>query len=209
MNTLVLIGFRGAGKSTLAQALSPALGKAVTGASIACSIISTDRQIEGRIGKPIAAFVAEYGWEEFRRVEREVIHDVMSSPAQAASSLADRLADQLPALSNSHQLLVLPTIVDCGGGVVEDAATMQLLRQNALVVWVDAAVEDLIARLSTADNAHRPLLNAGDMRSDIVENYARRKPLYARAAQLYVNTSASTSEEICRVICERWLAGKS
>jgi shikimate kinase len=204
MNTLVLIGFRGAGKSTLAAALSSALGQAVTGQALPCGIFSTDEQIAERVGQPIAAFVAERGWEEFRRVEREVIHDFMNSPAQAAALLGSKLA----ALNKGYTFLVLPTILDCGGGVVEDAETMQLLSQNALVVWVDAEIEDLIARLNTADNAHRPLLNAGDMRSDIVENYARRKPLYERAAQMHVNTSANSSEEICKAICERWLRGK-
>jgi shikimate kinase len=156
---LVLIGFRGTGKSTLATALASRL-------TLAC--LSTDKEIEKRVGKTIAEFVAANGWDEFRRIESEIIH-------------------------------ALPTggvVIDCGGGVVENPENMRLLRENSLIVWVDADVADIITRLTTADNAHRPLLSGASMEDDIRTNYARRKPIYEQWCGLYVNTSRQKVEDI-------------
>ncbi|MFN7951615.1 MAG: shikimate kinase [bacterium] len=64
---VVLIGYRGTGKSTVAKLLAERLG---------LEAVSTDRLIEERIGTSIAAFVAGHGWPEFRAVEAKVVREV-------------------------------------------------------------------------------------------------------------------------------------
>jgi shikimate kinase len=167
LSRLVLIGFRGAGKSTLAAELASRL-------NLGC--ISTDANVERRTGRSIAAFVQQHGWEKFRRMEHEVI-------------------------------AALPTervLVDCGGGVIENPDNMRLLQERSLIVWVDAEVEDIISRLATPENAHRPLLSGASMVEDIRTNYARRKPLYEQWCGLYVNTSHSTLENITTQISKQF-----
>lgn len=61
---IVLIGMRGAGKSTHAQLLGKELHRAV---------IDTDAEIEKKIGMPIVEYVEKNGWDKFRKVESTII----------------------------------------------------------------------------------------------------------------------------------------
>ena len=61
---IALIGFRGAGKTTIAKLLSKNLDK---------KLVSTDEEIEKKTKMPIGKFVKKYGWDKFREVESDVI----------------------------------------------------------------------------------------------------------------------------------------
>ncbi len=60
---VALLGPRGAGKTTLAQALGPALG---------WPVVDTDELIASRVGCPAGEFLARAGEPAFRRVEAVV-----------------------------------------------------------------------------------------------------------------------------------------
>lgn len=60
---LVLIGYRGTGKSTVARLLSNQLG---------LEVVSLDQEIVRHAGRSIPAIVAEHGWPYFRDLEREI-----------------------------------------------------------------------------------------------------------------------------------------
>ena len=62
----VLLGFMGAGKSTIARGLDP-------------DYIDMDAFIEERLGMSIAKFFAEKGEEAFRQVESEVLADFLKT----------------------------------------------------------------------------------------------------------------------------------
>ena len=62
----VLLGFMGAGKSTIARGLDP-------------DYIDMDALIEERLGMSIADFFAENGEEAFRQVESEVLADLLKT----------------------------------------------------------------------------------------------------------------------------------
>lgn len=64
---LVLIGYRGAGKTTVGKQLSEILG---------WKYISTDEMIIRKSGASIVSFVEKYGWKEFRNLEHEVIRQL-------------------------------------------------------------------------------------------------------------------------------------
>jgi shikimate kinase len=64
---VVIIGFRGAGKSTIASMLSEKLGWVY---------ISTDDLIERKAGKTITKLVEEKGWKHFRILESEIIEKI-------------------------------------------------------------------------------------------------------------------------------------
>lgn len=61
---LVLIGYRGTGKSTVAGLLAPRLGMAV---------VSLDEEIVRHAGRSIPEIVAEHGWPHFRDLESEIV----------------------------------------------------------------------------------------------------------------------------------------
>jgi shikimate kinase len=60
---LVLIGYRGAGKSTVAKLLAKKLGM---------EVVSLDQEIVRHAGRAIAEIVAEHGWPYFRDVESAI-----------------------------------------------------------------------------------------------------------------------------------------
>ena len=62
----VLLGFMGAGKSTIARALDP-------------DYLDMDALIEKRLGMSIAEFFAEKGEEAFRQIESEVLADLLKT----------------------------------------------------------------------------------------------------------------------------------
>ena len=62
----VLLGFMGAGKSTIARGLDP-------------DYIDMDALIEERLGMSIADFFSEKGEEAFRQVESEVLADLLKT----------------------------------------------------------------------------------------------------------------------------------
>ena len=68
MSKIVLIGYRGTGKSTVARLLGQRLGVPVW---------DSDSEIERRIGKTIAEIFAEDGEAAFRELEAEVIAELL------------------------------------------------------------------------------------------------------------------------------------
>ena len=60
----VLLGFMGAGKSTIARGLDP-------------NYLDMDALIEKRLGMSIAEFFVEKGEEAFRQIESEVLADLL------------------------------------------------------------------------------------------------------------------------------------
>ena len=66
---IVLIGYRGTGKTSVGAALSKKLGKA---------FCDTDDYIEEKVKRPISDMVAREGWAFFRAKEKEAIREVSS-----------------------------------------------------------------------------------------------------------------------------------
>ncbi len=69
VHRVVLIGFRGAGKTTVAWALAQRLQ---------WQYLSTDARIEAIINCSIVQYVKKNGWPAFRAVERKVIQQLSS-----------------------------------------------------------------------------------------------------------------------------------
>jgi len=69
---IVLVGFMGAGKTTIGQLLAERLGLPFT---------DSDQVIEQRAGRPVAQIFAEDGEPAFRALEHQVIADLLAGPA--------------------------------------------------------------------------------------------------------------------------------
>ncbi len=63
---IVLIGYRGTGKSTVGKVLAARLGRPV---------VSTDAEIVRRAGRTVPEIVAQHGWDHFRDLESTVCQD--------------------------------------------------------------------------------------------------------------------------------------
>lgn len=64
---IVLIGYRGTGKSTVGRVLAARLGR---------QLLSTDAEVVARAGQTIPEIVAKHGWEYFRDLESQVCRDL-------------------------------------------------------------------------------------------------------------------------------------
>lgn len=62
----ILLGFMGAGKSTIARGLDP-------------NFVDMDALLEDRLGMPIARFFEEKGEAAFRQLEEEVLDDLLKT----------------------------------------------------------------------------------------------------------------------------------
>ena len=60
---VVLIGYRGTGKSTVAKLLGQRLGR---------NVVSTDAEVIAKAQLPIPEIVKKFGWDHFRQMETEV-----------------------------------------------------------------------------------------------------------------------------------------
>src|SRR5437763_11931186 len=116
---LALVGFMGAGKTTLAEEVAARLGRRA---------VDADRLLEGRAQVSIGAFFAERGETEFRVAE---------------ATLARETFRQSP-----------PAVIALGGGAVKTPEVQTTLRERALTVLVDVAVDTAWER---AGNTDRPL----------------------------------------------------
>ena len=63
---LVLIGYRGTGKSAISRKLGGLLGR---------QVVSLDEEITRTAGKPIPEIVAAHGWNHFRDVEEQICRE--------------------------------------------------------------------------------------------------------------------------------------
>lgn len=64
---VVLIGYRGTGKSTVGKTVAARLGRGV---------VSTDEEIVRRTGRTIPEIVAQHGWDYFRNIESQVCREL-------------------------------------------------------------------------------------------------------------------------------------
>ena len=74
---IVLIGYRGTGKSVIARILADTLH---------CRCYCIDEQIVQQAGKPIPEIVEQEGWAGFRKIEYEMVREVA---AEAVNSVID------------------------------------------------------------------------------------------------------------------------
>lgn len=81
---VVLVGFMGAGKTTVANLLAAQLG---------LSVCDTDAELEQRAGSSIAQIFAEHGEAYFRRLESEVVQSAARRTGQVIATGGGALGD--------------------------------------------------------------------------------------------------------------------
>ncbi len=70
---IVLVGYRGTGKSVVAQRLAE---------SLALHVVSLDQEIERKAGKRIPEIVEELGWPGFRDLEEDIVRTFAARDGQ-------------------------------------------------------------------------------------------------------------------------------
>ena len=147
MTRIIIIGYMGAGKTTVGKALSKELG---------ITFYDLDWYIESRMHKTVAQIFAERGEEGFRKIERNMLHEV--------AEFED-------------------VIVSCGGGTPCFFDNMEYLNQQGETVYLKADPEVLYGHLLMGKTV-RPLLvgkSKEELLTFIHEQLEKREPFYTKA----------------------------
>ena len=152
------------------------VGKTVVGKILAektgLTYVDLDEEIVNRKGKSIPLIFSEEGEAAFRSIENEVAQDIANNVGQ---------------------------IIACGGGTVLKSENRETLQASSSMVLLTADPEIILQRVE-AEGETRPLLMVDDKVGKIRSLLAERNPKYVEAADLIVDTSNLTPEEVAEQI---------
>jgi len=165
---IALLGVRGAGKSAVGEALARKLGVA---------FVELDQRIEEAAGLPLGEVFALHGEAYYRRIEREVLAQLLADPR--------------------------PMVLATGGSIVNDPTNYGLLRARCRTIWLRARPEDHWNRV-VAQGDTRPM--AGDPTSahaftELRALLTAREKLYARAEHV-IDTAGRRVPQVVSAIAE-------
>jgi shikimate kinase len=168
---------------TLALVGLPGSGKSTVGRQLArrlgLGFQDSDHVIEQRLGCSIREYFEREGEVAFRDIEESVIHELLQAP---------------------------PGVLATGGGAVLRPINRQRLRENAQVVYLRSAPDDLFRRLR--HDSHRPLLQVADPLGRLLSLFEERDPLYRETAHFIIETGRpSLSTLVNMVLMQLELAG--
>lgn len=144
---IILIGYMGAGKTTVGKALAAELG---------LRFYDLDWYIESRMRKTVAQLFAELGEEGFRRIERNMLHEVAEFEG---------------------------VLISCGGGTPCFYDNMQYINQQGLTLYLKASPKVLYKHLKMGKSVRPLLLNKTpeEVQRFISEQLKAREQFYTRA----------------------------
>lgn len=162
---MILIGFMGAGKTSVGEELAGRFGK---------TLIDTDRMIEERAGMSISDIFAVQGEEAFRRLETEVLEQLIS---EASGEM-----------------------ISVGGGLPLREENRKLLKKLGTVIYLRVRPETVLARLK--GDTTRPLLQGDDVEEKVNSLLSKRGPIYEMAADRIISVDGRSVEQIADAIIE-------
>ena len=150
----VLLGFMGAGKSIIARGLD-------------ANYLDMDALIEKRLGMSIADFFAEKGEVAFRKIESEVL----------------------------AELLETNQVVSTGGGVVISQRNRELLKTNSDNIYLKADFETLYQRIAADKDNQRPLF-LNNSKEELAAIFQERQAWYEEVASRVLDVTKLSPEEV-------------
>lgn len=139
------------------------------------AILETDELVASNLGMSIPEIFSKHGEKKFRTAETEA----------------------LLRLSRTK-----PAVVVTGGGMVLRKQNVEILKQFGPIVWLDGNEETLFARVSRGTD--RPLLQTKNARKAFSRIHGERRPLYAKIADIRIDTSELTGEEVAIAILSKF-----
>ncbi len=92
-------------------------------------------------------------------------------------------------------------IISTGGGVCEEPANIENLKQNGVLFYLYTSADDIYARVANDDA--RPLLKSSNVKLTIEKLLEKRDPLY-RLSNYIIDTTDRTPEKITEEILEKY-----
>lgn len=159
-----------------------ATGKTAVGRQLAqlCGyeFADTDALLVKRMGCSIAEAVQCHGWPYFREQERQLLAE----------------------LATWRQ-----TMLATGGGAILHQREWELLRGQALVIWLRTDLATTLARLRQDKNTARlrpRLCQADDLEAETAVLLQEREPLYRAGSDIVIDTAGRTVAELAMLVDE-------
>jgi shikimate kinase len=131
----------------------------------------TDEIVAAKLGMSISEIFARHGETKFREAETAALRGMRTEERK---------------------------IIITGGGIVLHKENVGILKSHAVIIWLDGDEGTLCARAFRHQN--RPLLRTKNPRSAFSQILSARRPLYANLADMRVDTSVLTDEEVAVAI---------
>ena len=164
-----LTGFMGCGKSSVGRKLSELL---------CCRFMDLDDCIVEKAGCSIPEIFASQGEPVFRKLEQEVLKDIVGNDSEEK------------------------TILALGGGAVMTPGSEKIVHEGTLCIYLKASVDTLLEHLS-GETDGRPMLNGDSLRTRILELMARRASTYERTAHLIIETDGKDIDDVAAEIATK------
>ncbi|MFH2055763.1 MAG: shikimate kinase [bacterium] len=142
------------------------------------TFVDTDELIESRLGRTITELYREPGEEFFREQEEILLAELVHEDRQ---------------------------VIATGGGMLANAANLNLAQVSGLVVYLKAPVEVLVRRLETQSD--RPLLAGSDQAAQLAQLLDLRREYY-ESADVTIDVSALGIKQAAMALSEeyrKWL----
>lgn len=151
-------------------------GKSSVGRAVADrlgrELFDSDDMIEARTGRTVREIWLDVGEAAYRRLETEVLVEALANPE--------------------------PCVVAAAGGVVLSAVNRaHLAESDAVVVWLQADLDVLLARVRSG--GHRPLLD-DDPEGTLRQMIDDREPLYREVAGAIVSVDHRSVSEVAQAV---------
>ena len=134
----------------------------------------TDDLIQRKTGKTVREIVQEEGWPAFRDSEKAAISEVARGDG---------------------------AVIALGGGAVMEPGNVEALKRKGCFVWLQAEEETLRQRMKgdgASPEQRPPLMSPGV--GDEKELLARRTPVYRALADLVIDTTGRSIDEVAEEI---------
>ncbi|MCI9664757.1 MAG: shikimate kinase [Lachnospiraceae bacterium] len=138
------------------------------------TLIDTDKWIEKKQGKTVSEIFASEGEEAFRRMESECIRELIGTAEGQ--------------------------IISTGGGLPVRKENRKLLKKLGTVYYLEVTPECVFERLK--GDTTRPLLQGENPREKIRELLEAREAFYQEGADVVIEVSAKSFEDIITEIVE-------
>ena len=96
---------------------------------------------------------------------------------------------------------ISPRVISTGGGIILSEENQKALKENGIVIWLQAAIPTLIARLQ--NDTTRPLLKESNLEEKLKTLLTQRESLYKNTADLIFDVDKKTPNELANEIYER------
>jgi len=158
---IALTGFMTVGKSVVGQRLARKLKR---------PFVDLDRAIETKEGMEVSEIFARKGETYFRKVEKEMVREVLGRDEQ---------------------------VIAAGGGAIVDEENLNLFKERSLLICLTASPEILLRRAGRGNE--RPLLKGNNRQNKIEELLGQREKSYAQA-HVNIDTSSLSVDAVVEKI---------